>query len=84
MAENSNFTIQEHIEDVKFTITSPPEQQDSPLFNNTMIYILVSSLVIFLFFRLFCNFLKYLLIHIISWEKKEEKCKRHSFNNRPC
>ena len=72
MVENLNITNQEIIDDVKFKGQNGTEQQVSVLFDNTLITILVSSVVIFLFFRIFCNFIYLLSFDIFSWQKKEE------------
>jgi hypothetical protein len=71
---NSNFTTQEINYDIKETTTN-----DNILFNNTLIYILLSSLVVIVFFKLFC---KLFFIHLTySRKEQEEKYKRHDFNN---
>jgi hypothetical protein len=72
MVENLNFTNQEKIDDLKFKGPNATEQQVSVLFDNTLITILVSSVVIFLFFRMFCNYIyNYQLIFLVGKKKKK-------------
>ena len=72
MVENLNFTNQEKIDDLKFKSPNATEQQVSVLFDNTLITILVSSVVIFLFFRMFCNYIyNYQLIFLVGKKKKK-------------
>ena len=56
MANFTNSTNTEHFDDLNSTLSFPEEAQDKSILSNTLIYILISTIVIYFFYRLFCKF----------------------------
>ena len=56
MENNSNFTNQESTDYIISSLSSTQDTQDKFILGNTLIFVLISTIVVYLFFRLFCKF----------------------------